>query len=168
MQLHGMRLVRRLARMLGQLAAAEEVAQDTYVRLLAWPQLEALPVEALKAVMFTTAHRLALNRLRGVQTAARKEAVIAASYTNEVFEALAAPERAVMAQQAVARLTEIIDGLPERLREPMVLRYAEDLSRDAICVRLGITEANLDKRIREARATCHEQLKSLGFDWLWL
>ena len=168
MQLHGERLVRRLSSMIGQGAIAEEIVQDTYMRLLEWPHLETVPAEDLGAVMFTTAHRLAVNWLRDGQTAARKQSLIEASHTAEVHEPLGAAERSVMAQQAVARLAEIIDSLPARLREVMVARYVEDLPREVICTRLRISAKNLEHRIREARATCHEQLKSSGFDWLWL
>jgi RNA polymerase sigma-70 factor, ECF subfamily len=167
-RVHTTDLVKRLRRVLGQGAQAEEVAQDAYERLLRWAQLEAIGPEARKAVLFATAHRLAIDRLRRANTASRGVVTVAADHADPAFEPLAHPERLLMAHQAVTQLTEIIDSLPERLREPMLLRYVEELSHQAICARLGIQERNLEQRITEARALCRERMKNVGFDWLWL
>lgn len=167
-RVHGKQLVSYLSRMLRQPAIAEEVAQDTYVKLLGWDQLEDRPPEIRKAAMFRIGYRLAINRIRRRHAAARGELAVAAEHADPVFESLALPERHVMAEQALAQLNEIIDALPERLREPWVLRYIEELPREAICMRLGITASNLDQRITEVRRICEERMTSTGFDWLWL
>lgn len=164
-RVHGKQLVSYLSRMLGQSAIAEEVAQDTYMRLLRWETLEERSPEARKAVLFTTGYRLAIDRIRRRRAAARGDAVVAAEHADPPFESLAQPERQVMAKQAVALLTEIVDSLPQRLREPWVLRYIEELPREEICARLGITASNLDQRISEARAICEARMSSI-VDWL--
>jgi RNA polymerase sigma-70 factor (ECF subfamily) len=73
-----------------------------------------------------------------------------------------------MSRQAITHLTQIVDSLPDRLREPWILRYIEELPGHAICARLGIPETTLEQRLREARAFCRAQMARDGFDWSWL
>ena len=167
-RVHGQQLKKRLTRVTGQPDVAEEIAQDTYERLLRWEQLEESSPEVRKAVLFATAHRLAIDRVRRAQAATRGAVILAADHADEVFRPLDHPEQQVLAEQAFTRLMKLVDSLPDRLREPWVLRYAEELPRHVICTRLNIPETTLHKRISEARALCLAQMVSDGFDSIWL
>jgi RNA polymerase sigma-19 factor, ECF subfamily len=162
---HHSQLTGFLRRMLGSAAIAEEVAQDTYEKFLRWEKLEERPIVAQKAALFRSGRRLAIDHLRRVQSGARADLLAEAGHTEGTSNALAQPERQVMLEQVVTRLTQIIDSLPDRLREPFNLRYVDEWPPQAICAHLGITIDNYHHRIMEARRICAERMASSGFDW---
>lgn len=59
------------------------------------------------------------------------------------------------------RLTAALDGLPDQLRQVVVLRDVYDLPHDAIAAELGISEANAKVRLHRARRKLRETLYPL-------
>lgn len=73
------------------------------------------------------------------------------------------PEDIVRIRQSLDALQRQILALPEMLREPLLLRTVEHLSYAEIAQRLGLTEANVRKRVQQAR----DQLRAgRGYDSL--
>lgn len=61
------------------------------------------------------------------------------------------PEDIVRLRESLDELYQLILELPETLREPLLLRTIEHLSYPEIAVRLNLTEANVRKRLQQAR-----------------
>lgn len=165
-RVHGTALVRYLGCLLRGGSVAEEVAQAAYERLRILP-LEDTPPETRKAVLFRVGSRLALARVRHRRRGGERDnATSEADYGHQELASFAASQRdAIARQQAFTGLTSVVAGLPERLREPWVLRYTDELPREVICARLGISASDLVRRLVEARALCEALMAHSGFEW---
>ena len=145
-------LRRHLARILGNRNEAEDVAHDAYLRV--YPVIEKNQAEKPEAVLYTTARRLAFNRLKR-----RRIAPFAPEPPIEEFSASSAPGvvQQVMARQELQQLEQAIARLPEGCRAVLLLRKIELLSHQQIATRLGIAVSTVEKQharaLRLLRAT---------------
>ena len=134
-------LRRYLARLLGNTAEAQDVAHDAYLRV--YPNRDDARIEKPEAVLYTTARRLAINRL--------KRRSIAPFATSPVSSDAATAETAGVAQQVMARqelrlLETALAELPEGCRTVLLLRKVELLSHREIAERLGIAISTVEKQ----------------------
>lgn len=134
-------LRRYLARMLGNPAEAQDVAHDAYLRV--YPNGEDSTARQPEAVLYTTARRLAINRLKR-----RSISPIDSAPTALESSASAAPGVAqqVMARQELTLLQAAIAELPEGCRTVLLLRKVELLSHREIADRLGIAISTVEKQ----------------------
>ena len=134
-------LRRYLARLLGNTAEAQDVAHDAYLRV--YPTTGKPPAEKPEALLYVTARRLAINRLRR-----RSISPFARETANT--ETMAAVEpgvvQLVMARQELALLEQAIAQLPEGCRTVLLLRKVELLSHREIADRLGIAVSTVEKQ----------------------
>ena len=134
-------LRRHLARILGNSAEAQDVAHDAYVRM--YPVIEKQGAEKPEAMLYTTARRLAFNRLKR-----RRIAPFAPEPPAEELSASSAPGvvQQVMARQELRHLEQAIAQLPEGCRSVLLLRKIELLSHQEIATRLGIAISTVEKQ----------------------
>ncbi|HTL68167.1 MAG TPA: RNA polymerase sigma factor [Lacunisphaera sp.] len=134
-------LRRYLARMLGSRSEAEDVAHDAYLRV--YPHVQDQSALNPKAVLYTTARRLAINRLKR-----RDIAPIAGATPDADLAASSAPGvvQQVMARQELDQLEAAIARLPEGCRAVLLLRKIELLSHQEIGRRLGIAVSTVEKQ----------------------
>ena len=134
-------LRRHLARILGNAAEAQDVAHDAYVRV--YPVIEKQSAEKPEAMLYTTARRLAFNRLKR-----RRIAPFATEPPTEEISASPAPGvvQQVMARQELEHLEQAIAQLPEGCRTVLLLRKIELLSHQEISDRLGIAISTVEKQ----------------------
>lgn len=134
-------LRRYLARLLGNTSEAQDIAHDAYIRV--YPTVTKGPTEKPAALLYTTARRLAINRLkrRSIAPFSRGEANLeqAASTTPGVAQQ-------VMARQELRLLEQAIAELPEGCRTVLLLRKIELLSHREIADRLGIAVSTVEKQ----------------------
>ena len=110
-------LRRHLARILGNPAEAQDVAHDAYLRV--YPVVKKQSAEKPEALLYTTARRLAFNRLK------RRRIV---PFAPELPAENALPSSApgvvqqVIARQELERLEQAIAALPEGCRTVLLLR----------------------------------------------
>ncbi len=134
-------LRRYLSRLLRDSAEAQDVSHDAYVRV--YPLIKAQKAEKPEALLYTTARRLALNRIKRRQIgpfvgdAARPE--MAASSAPGVVQQ-------VIARQELGRLQAAIAELPPGCRAVLLLRKIELLSHQEIADRLGISISTVEKQ----------------------
>jgi RNA polymerase sigma-70 factor (ECF subfamily) len=134
-------LRRHLARLLGNHAEAQDIAHDAYVRV--YPKLQDRSAEKPEALLYTTARRLAFNRL--------KRRRIAPFATTALEPDLAASAQPGVVQQVIARqewrqLETAIAGLPAGCRAVLLLRKIDLLSHQEISDRLGIAISTVEKQ----------------------
>lgn len=134
-------LRRHLARILGNPAEAQDVAHDAYVRV--YPVMERQAAEKPEALLYTTARRLAFNRLKR-----RRIAPFAPEPPADALNASPAPGvvQQVMARQELRQLEAAIAALPEGCRTVLLLRKIELLSHQEIADRLGIAISTVEKQ----------------------
>jgi RNA polymerase sigma factor (sigma-70 family) len=134
-------LRRYLSRLLGNESEAQDVAHDAFVRVL--PTIERQGSEKPEALLYVTARRLAINRLkrRSISPIAHEEFSPEAS----AGSAPSVPQQ-VMARQEYALLQQAIANLPEGCRTVLLLRKVELLSHKEISERLGIAISTVEKQ----------------------
>lgn len=68
------------------------------------------------------------------------------------------PEAAAVSSSGIARIHQLIDTLPEELRQPLVLSTLEEMTSAQIGVALGIPEGTVRTRIQRARMLLKQKL----------
>lgn len=130
-------LRRYLGRLLGNSAEAEEIAHDAYARVYG------KPAEKPEALLYTTARRLAINRLK-------RRSVSPIVPTDAMLDHTAAAQpgvaHQVMARQELDLLQQAINQLPPGCRRVLLLRKIELLSHGEIAARLGIAVSTVEKQ----------------------
>ena len=134
-------LRRHLARILGNTAEAQDVAHDAYLRV--YPTVARQEAEKPEALLYTTARRLAFNRLKR-----RRIAPFSSQAAADAQLVSPAPGVAqqVMARQELQQLEQAIAALPEGCRTVLLLRKIELLSHQEISQRLGIAISTVEKQ----------------------
>ena len=141
----------RLQRRLGCLGQAADLAQDTFVRLLAREgELERL--REPRAFLATVAQGLLANHWR-------RQALERA-----YLEALAArpqavqpsPEAQALILETLTELDGLLDRLPGRVRQAFLLAQLEGLTYAVIAERLGVSERMVKKYMAQAMLHCLE------------
>lgn len=134
-------LRRHLARLLGDHSEAQDIAHDAYLRL--YPNSENSTAHNPEALLFTTAHRLALNRIKRRRNAPFTENPDAVA-TTPAPETDAAQQ--AMIRQELGMLNRAIADLPAGCRAVLLLRKVDLLSHQQIAERLGIAISTVEKQ----------------------
>ena len=134
-------LRRYLARMLGSTTEAQDVAHDAYVRV--YPKVQDESARNPEAVLYTTARRLALNKIK-------RRNIAPFSSSEPHLESTASPDpgvvQQVMARQELQHLEVALAQLPPGCRTVLLLRKIELLSHAEIAERLGISISTVEKQ----------------------
>ena len=131
-------LRRYLARLLGNTTEAQDVAHDAYLRV--YPSVENQTAEKPEALLYVTARRLAINRLK--RRSISPEGTAGSADPAHETTASAAPS----IPQELALLEQAIAELPEGCRAVLLLRKIELLSHREIADRLGIAISTVEKQ----------------------
>ena len=157
-------MVGLIARMTGDRALAEELAQDTFVK--AFRHLAAFDTtRRLSSWLFRIAHNTALDALRRPRP--RELSIDAVSPgTGVPQEELAAdPVPDPVERKALGRAIETALGrLRPEFRAAIVLRYQEALSFDEIGRILGVPETTARSHVHRARKELTRRLSDAGWE----
>jgi RNA polymerase sigma factor (sigma-70 family) len=133
-------LRRYLGRLLGNTSEAQDIAHDAYLRV--FPTVSSQSAEQPEALLYTTARRLAINRLKRRSISPISREVL----SGETVSAEPGVAQQVMARQELALLQTAIADLPEGCRAVLLLRKVELLSHAEIANRLGIAISTVEKQ----------------------
>lgn len=116
---------------------AADLRQDVYIKIYEAAQTT-IPDPAKPFVM-ATARNLVVDRIRHKQVVSIETVgdLDRLGFASEE----PGPDRVVVARSELSRLRRILDQLPDRCREAMILRKVECLPRREIAQRMGISEA---------------------------
>jgi RNA polymerase sigma factor (sigma-70 family) len=161
---HGAQLLRFLQRMLGRRDLAEDVAQEAYLKLyrLSRPN----EVECPRALLFDVATKLAIDRLRQIRAEAAGAG--AQAEMNEVPDEAPRPDRRALLDEAMQRLTKVIDELQPSLRQVFIMRFVTQMPRQEIADKLHISIGAVEQRLTRALTHCRQRLAAHGIDWVGL
>lgn len=149
---HG--LVGYLARLTGQRDRAEDLAQETFVRLF---QSAGSYREEGKLGPFL--YRIATNLVRSEERRARRWRVVGQLFRSDVGRApVVSPQAEVLRSETHRVVAEAVAALPLAYRVPLVLRDVEDWSYDEIARAIGCPEGTVKSRISRARGQLRETL----------
>src|SRR3984885_8944388 len=147
-------MVGRQARFLFQVAFGllrnrqdcEDAVQEAFLKLYrgeAW-----LRIENEKGFLARTVWRVALDHL---PKPAERMTDVAEMQLAATGEGGASPEQNVVDEDERALLRRLIDGLPEELRQPLVLSSVEEMTSREVAEAMGIPEGTVRTRVMRAR-----------------
>lgn len=140
------RILRLIRRIVGNHATAEELAQDTLVRL--WDQ----PVSAQdRSLVFRTAQNLALDHLRGQ---AVRSAYAQSVVPEQAGSAAPAPDDAAAARQDLDSMLQALRSLPLRTQRVFLLNRLDGWTYRRIAEALSVSVSTVEKDMIRAIETC--------------
>jgi RNA polymerase sigma-70 factor (ECF subfamily) len=128
---------------------AEDVLQETFLQLYRGEQWKR--VEDERGYLARVAWRLAVRRAN----AHPREQEL----PFDLHSPAASPEQSAMVGELESWLHSRIDGLPEKLRQPLALAALGELKLVEIARLLGLPEGTVRRRIHTARGILHRQLE---------
>lgn len=144
------RVLRATELLLGERAAAEDVAQEAFARLL---EREPMPAEGAERWVFRVARNLAVDRVRKLRRIVPLDALrVAAAAPADVLD-----ERLAVLRAAVALL-------PERQREVVGLRIYGELSYEAIAVAVGRSLGAVKQDLHRAKLALQAKTDGMGLE----
>ncbi len=143
------RLLRAAQLMLGDRAAAEDVAQEAFARLLARDVLP--PIEAERWV-FKVGRNLAISRVRAV----RKLLPLTEAVAHEGWDAGGQVERRALL------LSDAVQALPPRQREVVALRIYAEMPYEMIAKTVGRTLGSVKQELFCAKDVLRARLNGDG------
>jgi len=145
-------LLRYLTDLLSRRDEAEDLVQETYLRLM---QVETIETGRVRALIFKVATNLAYDRFR--QRRARgphgDDGQLA-----DVPAPDPAPERIVAFEQGVAIVKRALLDLEPRCRQVFLLRSSAELSYEEIAQRLRISKRTAEREMQHALEVCQRRL----------
>ncbi|AVD88809.1 MULTISPECIES: RNA polymerase sigma factor [unclassified Pseudomonas] len=146
-------LLRTLQRMVGNPSTAEDLLQETYLRVSR--ALSERPIEHLEPFVFQTARNLALDHLR---TRRMQSRTLVDDVPEEVLHNVAAPtsssEDAAYAEQMLKRLSVSLGQLTPRQQRIFILSRLQGASYLEIAEQLNVSASTVQKELKLIMAIC--------------
>jgi RNA polymerase sigma-70 factor (ECF subfamily) len=142
-----------LLRRLGQAADADDLTQDTFVRIIR----SRSPINELKqplAYLATIANSLLVNRWRRLAVERAYAEALAAQ--PEHFEL--SPEERYLLIETLTEIDELLHGLSPRIREIFLLSQLDGLTYKQIAAQLGLSVNQVQKSMLKAFSRCYASL----------
>ncbi|OPX88499.1 MAG: RNA polymerase sigma factor YlaC [Pelotomaculum sp. PtaB.Bin104] len=139
-------LCRKLIGLLGSRAAAEDVAQEAFMKLYLTPPREDAN---LRGWLSKVATNLAINQLRSEGSRRRRETNAGRARDTDLVEG---PEDALLREEKALLTKRVLEILPERDRACLLLRFS-GMSYAGIAAALGLKETSVGTLLARARAS---------------
>lgn len=155
-------LLNFLARKVGDRDLAADIAQESYSRVYAVPDRDA--VAEPRALLYTTARNLVTDHHR--RTATRQQVEVALHQEESGFDAglgpaSAEPEAVLAGRQRLAAIEQVVARLPPRAREAFVLYKLDGLSRPEVAAIMGVGVKTVETHLEVAMRACQRRLQEL-------
>lgn len=148
---HHSALIKFLRRRLSIADDAEDVAQETYIRMMRYEGSSEL--NSPSAMLFRIAVNVANDHGR-TTVARRASRHTAVQQADELASDLPSAEREVLASQTLDLLLVTIDALPPKCKQVFLLSRASDMTYTEIAAHCGISVKMVEKHISRAIAAC--------------
>lgn len=155
-----MPLLRTLARMVKSPSVAEDLVQETYLRVAR--TLAERPIDHLEPFLFQTGRNLALDHLRRVRMQSR---TLLEDVPDAVIEAVAAPissaEDSLHAEKLLQRLGSTLSQLTQRQQCIFILSRLHGHGYAEIAEELDVSPSTVQKELKLIMAICMNLLSRL-------
>jgi RNA polymerase sigma-70 factor (ECF subfamily) len=145
------RLLRFALGLLGSMEDAEDVVQDTLIRL--WENAATWTPDAR---IGTWLHRVCYNR--AIDLLRRRRAFVEDSALLETIDDAELPDAAMVRGEAELSLREAIERLPTRQRTAVLLFHFQDFSQREAARVMGVSEEALESMLARARRQLRQHL----------
>jgi RNA polymerase sigma-70 factor, ECF subfamily len=140
-------------RFLGDAMEAEDVAQETFLKILeAAPRYR--PTATFRTYFFRTLTHLCIDRTR-------KRRFTRIDDIPEVADTSLDPKESLIEKERRAQVHEALEALPPNQKAAMILRHYEGLSYAEIAQILGVTSKAVERLISRAGASLQARLSHL-------
>jgi RNA polymerase sigma-70 factor (family 1) len=154
-------LWRSVMRLVGDEAAARDLAQDAFVRV--WDRRATLdPSLSLRALLYRTVRNLALNQLRDEQTRRHLLEDPGSAAISARPRDPATADQQLEASELAARLQQFIAELPPRQQEALRLSRFDGLSHQEIADVMGCAPRTVNNHLVRALEQLRSRLSSIG------
>lgn len=144
-------LVSWLRRKLGGADQATDLAQDTFLRILAVQEgRRELTLQEPRAYLTTIAHRLLINHVKRVSLEQAYLDVLSQMPEPETMSA----ETRMLILETLHEIDAMLDGLGNKVREAFLLSQLEGLTYAEIAERLGVTDRTVKRYMAAAFEQC--------------
>jgi RNA polymerase sigma-70 factor (ECF subfamily) len=151
--------LRRLASgILGDVHAAEDVVQETWVRALQRPPADRGRADGMRGWLSAVARTLAFRRARG-DGRRRERETRAVDQRQAGASSAELPAELLERRQALAHLTAAVLALEEPYQAAILLRFYDDLPPRAVAARLGVPLATAKSRIARGLHKLRERVE---------
>lgn len=143
-------LKRFVSKKLRQNGEAEDVVQETFIRLIQSEQKKGQQVSSMaspEAYMYRTASNLAVDRLR--QHSSRVDEGDREQLSDDIVGGFE-PLRQLEAHERLEQLREAVNGLPPKCRQVFVLHKYQQLSYRQVAEHTGISVSMVEKHMMKA------------------
>lgn len=150
-------LIRCLLRLVGSLAVAEDLVQDTYLRVAAAlrDRSGSQPVQHIEPFLYQTARNLALDHLRAQR---RHNQVVIGNFSSDDLNYIPAvtpsPETQIRDKELLGHLDSALAGLSKRQQRIVVLSRLQGWEQAEIARHLGVSLSTVQKDLKIALAAC--------------
>jgi RNA polymerase sigma-70 factor, ECF subfamily len=143
----------------GDVAEANEITQETFIAMLR--SLRSYEErKSFKAWLYTIALNLSRSHLRKRKTLEKLRNTLSTLFRVE-SQKLPSPEEAVIRNQQEQALWDQLNGMDEKFRTVVVLRYFHELSIAEISEILSVNEGTIHSRLHTARERLRQALERL-------
>jgi len=148
------RRLTRFLRRFGPNVSAEDIAQESFVRVC---ETDPATVTSPRGLLYQTARNLAANQVKRARIAPERS-VGDVSTLSDASAAGLSPEEALLSSERARAIQAAIDALPEAQRTALLLRKLERLPPDEIATRLGVTPRQVQRLVVQAVEHIHASL----------
>ncbi|OHA56681.1 MAG: hypothetical protein A2114_02295 [Candidatus Vogelbacteria bacterium GWA1_51_14] len=140
--------MRKATRMLGSRDLAEDVVQDTFVKIyIQASRFDPRGEDSFRAWAHTVFIHTALSAVRKF----KRERLTTVHLDNDLVENLGAPDRAISLNLLKDEAMSILSHLPATAKRILTLRFLEGLSYEEIAASEGVSEGAARTRVARAR-----------------
>jgi RNA polymerase sigma-70 factor (ECF subfamily) len=162
------RIERLIARMVRDVDAVEDIAQETFIR--AW---RALPKFRGEAQFYTWLYRIAVNTAKKALMERKRDPLVSehsfksaddeneTSRTENELTTAETPEALLASKEIAAAVNSAMDALPAELRQAISLREIEGLSYEEIAEMMNCPIGTVRSRIFRAREAISARVKPM-------
>ncbi len=155
--LYARRVYSHIAMMLGENTAAQEVTQDTFMKVWSHPEQYHYDTGNFGSWLLTIAHRAAIDRVRHDKH--YKDAQMS-SVDDDDFPEIPDPTQGH--ETAWREWLTVLSRLPAEQRDVIVLTYYHGLSQSDIAAQLRLPLGTVKTRVRLAMEKLREWLRDVG------
>lgn len=138
----------------------DDVVQEAYARVAASAHLDG--VREPRAYFFTVVRNIALEQMRRARVT--PITIVADFPPSIIVDEGADPETRAADRDELRQVLEMIQRLPEKLRQVLLLRRVEGLPQKEIARRLGVPESTIEKRSAKALRLLMADLRTAAED----
>ena len=126
----------------GDLAKAEDVVQESFLKL--WDKCEEIIFEKAANFLYKISNNLFIDSLRSKKVALKFEKTTSSIQDNED------PYFHLRTEEFRLQVEKAISNLPEKQREAFLMNRIDKLTYKEIAVKLGVSQTAIEKRIAKA------------------